>query len=132
MGYLAEIKNGKVVRVIACDDIKWAEDNLGGEWLKTSYNTKRGIHCIPNTTIKSEDQTKALRGNFAGVGFEYNKKLDAFIPPKPFDSWLLDEKEFVYIAPKEIPKDGKNYFWDEMIKDWKEFENNCFENGGKT
>ena len=122
MGHLAEIKDGKVVRVIVCDDIKWAEEKIGGEWVQTSYNTRQGVHYDPNTMTASKDQTKALRGNYAGIGYEYDKKLDAFLPPKPYDSWVLDEKKFAYIAPKEMPKDEKTYSWNEDIKDWEEIE----------
>lgn len=122
MGHLAEIVNNKVVRVIVCDDVKWAEENLGGEWVPTSYNTYGGVYCEPNSRTPAKDQTKALRGNYAGPGFEYNRELDAFIPPKPFESWVLDEKTFNYKPPKKMPKTKKNWVWDESIKNWKEAE----------
>ncbi len=101
--HLAEIKDGKVVRVIVCNDINWAKETLGGEWVETSYTGK-------------------IRKNYAGINFEYDKERDAFIPPKPYPSWIIDEKTCQYKAPKEMPKDGKMYSWDEKKEDWVELE----------
>lgn len=82
---------------------------LGGRWLQTSYNTSQGKHLTGKTP---------LRGNFAGIGYEYSEKLDAFISPKPFDSWILDTEKYGYFAPVEYPTDGKNYRWDEETTSW--------------
>jgi hypothetical protein len=120
--HLAEIKDGKVVRVIVCNDINWAKETLGGEWVQTSYNTRGGVHYEPNSDTPSKDQKKALRGNYAGIGFTYDKERDAFIPPKPYKSWVLDEETCQYKAPVEMPKDGKMYNWDEAKKDWLELK----------
>jgi hypothetical protein len=115
--HLAEIKDGKVVRVIVCNDINWARETLGGEWVQTSYNTRGGVHYEPNSGNPSKDQKKALRKNFAGIGYTYDKEKDAFIPPKPYKSWVLGEKTCQYKAPKEMPK-GKMCNWDEEKQDW--------------
>jgi hypothetical protein len=114
--HLAEIKDGKVARVIVCNDINWARERLGGEWVETSYNTRGGVHYEPNSSTPSKDQTKALRKNYAGIGYTYDKDRDAFIPPKPFKSWVLDEAKCQYKAPKEMPKDGM--IWNEEKGDW--------------
>ena len=82
----------------------------GGFWMQTSYN---GI----------------FRKNYAGTGYQYNSKKDAFIPPKPYPSWILDENTCNWVAPIEMPDDGKIYRWDEGTANgsrtgfpWKEIE----------
>ena len=84
---------------------------------QTSYNTRGGVHYDPETGEPSEDQTKALRFNYAGIGFTYDEERDAFIPPKPYDSWLLDEDPCLWVAPVPMPEDG-DYNWDEDAGDW--------------
>ena len=84
---------------------------------QTSYNTRGGVHYDPETGEPSEDQTKALRFNYAGIGFTYDEERDAFIPPKPYDSWLLDEDTCLWVAPVPMPEDG-DYTWDEDAGDW--------------
>ena len=64
---------------------------------KTSYNTRGGVHYNPETGEPSADQSKALRGNYAGIGYTYNETLDAFIPPKPEGDWILDEKTYSWV-----------------------------------
>ena len=85
---------------------------------QTSYNTRGGVHYDPETGEPSEDQTKALRKNYAGIGFTYDEARDAFIPPKPFDSWVLDEDTCLWVAPVPMPEDGEAYTWDEDAGDW--------------
>jgi hypothetical protein len=65
---------------------------------RTSYNTRAGVHYKPGTWEPSEDQSKAFRGNYAGIGFIYDEDLDAFIPPKPSEDAVLDEKTFTWIV----------------------------------
>ena len=65
-------------------------DDSPGEWIQTSFNTIGGIHYDPITKEPSSDQSKALRKNFAGIGLTYSREMDAFIPPKPFASWILN------------------------------------------
>jgi hypothetical protein len=85
---------------------------------QTSYNTRGGVHYTDGEP--SEDQRKALRFNYAGIGFTYDEDRDAFIPPKPYDSWVLDEATCLWVAPIEYPADGGVYTWDESEGDWVE------------
>jgi hypothetical protein len=129
MSYWAEInENNIVVRVLVGDNndfnndegYQWLINNLGGRWLKTSYNTKKGIHYNPETNEPSEDQSKALRKNFAGVGYRYDEKRDAFIAPQPYPSWTLNENSCIWESPIPYPIDGKIYSWDELNQEWVE------------
>jgi len=95
-------------------------ERTGDVYKQTSYNTRGGVHYDPETGEPSEDQTKALRFNYAGVGFTYDADRDAFIPPKPFDSWVLDEDTCLWVAPIPYPEDGASYSWDEDAGDWVE------------
>jgi hypothetical protein len=80
---------------------------FGGKWIQTSFNGK-------------------FRKRHAGIGYSYNKKLDAFISPKPFESFILNENTCLWEAPKPRPKDKKYYFWDESKLDWKEMKSPIF------
>jgi hypothetical protein len=124
-------ENNIVVRVLVGDNndpngdegYQWLIDNLGGLWVKTSYNTKNGIYYSDlDNRIPSADQSKALRKNYASVGYTYNKDKDAFIPPKPYDSWLLDEDTCWWEAPVPHPTDDKMYTWDEDTTSWVEIK----------
>lgn len=81
---------------------------------QTSYNTYGGVHYTNG--VPSEDQSKALRFNYAGVGFSYDETRDAFIPPQPYASWVLDEDTCLWVAP--IPMPDGDYVWDEDAGDW--------------
>jgi hypothetical protein len=83
----------------------------GQRCLQTSYNTKAGVHAFGGTPF---------RGNYAGIGFTYDEALDAFIPPKPYPSWVLDEETFSWVAP--IAKPSGDYTWDEQAGAWVEVE----------
>ena len=123
MAHWAEIdKNNIVIRVTVGNDDghDWLIENLGGVWVQTSYNTRGGVHYDPETGKPSADQSKALRYNYAGIGFTYDPERDAFIPPKPFDSWVLDEATCLWQAPIPHPNDGGLYRWDESEGDWVE------------
>lgn len=89
---------------------------------RTSYNTRGGVHYNAETGEPSADQSKALRYNYAGIGFTYDEDRDAFIPPKPqgLESWVLDEATCLWTAPIEYPADGGTYTWDESLGDWVE------------
>ena len=89
-------------------------------WVQTSYNTRGGVHYKPNTSEPSEDQTKALRKNYAGIGYTYDRERDAFIPPKPYASWVLNEDTCLWDAPTPYPTDDKLYQWDEATTSWVE------------
>ena len=93
MAHFAKVQNGIVTQVIVAEPEFFSSfvDSSPGEWVQTSYNTRGGIHYNPETGEPSEDQSKALRKNYAGIGYAYDKQRDAFIPPKPFASWVLDE-----------------------------------------
>ena len=131
MTHFAKIdpRNNKVVFVTVGrqeDDGLEAElcERTGDVYRQTSYNTRAGVHYDPETGEPSEDQTKALRFNYAGIGFTYDEERDAFIPPKPFESWVLDEGTCLWVAPvpmpEEVDADGEPipYRWDEEAGDW--------------
>ena len=110
MSHFAKIENGFVTEVIVAEQD--FINNLSGQWVQTSYNTKGNQH--PNGM--------PLRGNYAGIGFTYDQTKDAFIPPKPFNSWVLDEQTCLWNAPVAYPTDNKKYRWDEPTTFWAEIE----------
>lgn len=120
MGHFAKVEGDVVTSVIVAEPefFKTFVDNSAGQWIQTSYNTRCGIHYDPETGEPSEDQSKALRKNFAGIGFTYDRERDAFIPPKPFKSWLLNETTCQWVAPVQKPVDGNEYVWDEESLSW--------------
>lgn len=97
----------------------WEEyyGNLRGQVCKrTSYNSWAGKR-IDLTTDEVIDEP-AFRGNFAGIGFTYSYELDAFLPVKHYDSWILNETTFQWEPPVPEPDDGKDYYWDEASGMW--------------
>lgn len=92
-------------------------------WKQTSYNTRGGVYYKSNGEI-SENQTKAFRKNYAGIGYTYDEIRDAFIPPKPFPSWVLDEFSCLWNPPIPYPNDGLKYIWDENLTNWILLTNN--------
>jgi hypothetical protein len=105
------------------DDGKEAEltARTGDVYKQTSYNTRGGVHYQADGT-PSADQSKAFRKNYAGLGYTYDAGRDAFIPPKPFASWVLNESTCLWDAPVSYPTDGKRYTWDEPTTSWVEVE----------
>jgi hypothetical protein len=110
MAHFAELdQNNIVLRVLVTDNndpagdegLSWLVNNLGGTWVQTSYNS-------------------TIRKNFAGIGFTYDTNLDAFIPPKPFESWILNQETCLWDAP--ISKPTGNYVWDESVVNWVEVQ----------
>jgi hypothetical protein len=89
----------------------------GDVYRQTSYNTYGGVHYTDGEP--SADQTKALRFNYAGIGFTYDETRDAFIPPTPYPSWVLDEATCLWVAPIAYPAEG-DHVWDEEAGDWVE------------
>tara|TARA_R100000742_G_C4177912_1_gene14008 strand:+ start:140 stop:523 length:384 start_codon:yes stop_codon:yes gene_type:complete len=83
-------------------------------WKQTSYNTKAGVHLLGGTPF---------RKNYAGIGFTYDQERDAFIAPKPFDSWTLNETTCEWEAPIAEPTDEQNYNWNETTKQWDLIDN---------
>jgi hypothetical protein len=90
--------------------------NTNDVYLQTSYNTRGGVHYTNGTP--SQDQSKAFRKNYAGIGYYYDSIRDAFIPPKPFPSWTLNEQSCLWQSPIPYPNDGKMYQWNEDILNW--------------
>jgi len=120
MGHYAKVVDTIVTKVIVAkaDYFDTFVDTSPGEWIKTSYNTYGGRHYNPET--REEDDGTPLRKNFAGVGFTYDKEKDAFIPRKPFESWILNEDTCLWEAPIPYPDDGLDYIWNESITNWTE------------
>jgi hypothetical protein len=83
----------------------------GDTYKQTSYNTKAGVHLLGGIP---------LRKNFAGIGYTYDANRDAFIPTKPFESWLLNENTCNWESPVPYPDDDKRYIWNESITNWEE------------
>jgi hypothetical protein len=124
MGHFAKVVDGKVTQVIVAEPEFFNNfvDSSPGSWIQTSYNTRGGVHYEPNSNTPSADQSKALRGNYAGIGYSYDYINDVFIPPKPFPSWVLNNTTWTWNAPVPMPTDGKVYTWDEATTSWKEVQ----------
>ena len=125
MAHFAKVVDGLVTTVIVAESefFDTFVDDSAGEWIQTSYNTHGGKHYTEQEDglrVESEDQTKALRKNYAGIGYTYDKEKDAFILPQPFPSWTLDEDTCLWEAPVAYPDDGKEYIWNESITNWTE------------
>lgn len=120
MGHYAKVVNGVVTNVIVAEPefFQSFTDDSPGEWIQTSYNTRGGIHYIPDSDVPSEDQSKALRKNYARVGGVYDNERDAFYEPQPYPSWTLDETTCFWIPPVPYPADGDLYEWNEDTKTW--------------
>lgn len=121
MGHWAKVdENNIVVQVIVAEkDV--IDSGLFGDpstYIQTSYNTYGGVHYIPNSQTPSEDQSKALRKNYAGIGFIYDPDLDAFYEPQPYPSWTLNTNTCQWDSPIPHPQDGKSYMWDENTTSW--------------
>ena len=95
-------------------------EQSGEIYKRTSYNTRGGIHYQADNNTPSQDQSKAFRKNYAGIGYYYDSIRDAFIPPKPFPSWILNEQTCLWESPIPYPNDGKMYQWNEEIGNWEE------------
>jgi hypothetical protein len=113
MSHFAKVLDGKVVQVIVAepDFFQTFVDSSPGAWIQTSYNTSGGVHTLGGTP---------LRKNYAGIGYTYDSQRDAFIPPKPFASWLLNDDTCLWGAPVAMPDDGKQYQWNEDTQAWVE------------
>jgi hypothetical protein len=117
MAHFAEIdSNNVVLRVIVVANKDTADANgnevesigvafcqrlLGGNWVQTSYHGN-------------------IRKNYAGIGYTYDAAIDAFVPPQPYPSWVLNTNTAQWEAPVPYPTDGKNYTWDEATQSWVE------------
>ena len=107
MGHYAKIENGVVTQVIVADGPDWCEQNLGGEWVQTSYNTFGGVHSGGKFPIHK---------NYAGVGYEFDGI--GFYAPQPYPSWTKDADTYLWNAPVAYPTDGERYVWNEETVAW--------------
>jgi hypothetical protein len=124
MAHFAKLDENNIVIFVTKgrqeDDGKEQElfERTGDVYRQTSYNTHGGIHYNAETGEVSEDQSKAFRKNYAGLDYFYDELLDAFIPPKPFESWLLDLDTCLWNPPVPYPTDDQMYEWDEPTQSW--------------
>ena len=111
MAHFAKVKDGIVTNVIVAEQefIDNLIDHERGKWVQTSYNTHGGVHTLGGTP---------LRKNFAGIGYTYDQVRDAFIPPKPYPSFILNEDTCLWEAPVAKPTDGQEYKWNEETTSW--------------
>lgn len=119
MSHFAKLDENNVVVFVTRgrqeDDGKEQElsDRTGDRYVQTSYNTQGGVHINGGTPF---------RKNYAGIGYTYDPNRDAFIPPKPFESWTLNEDTCLWESPFPYPNDGGLYIWDETSVSWVEVE----------
>ena len=111
MSHYAKVLNNIVQTVIVAeaDFFKTFVDSSAGEWIQTSYNTIGGQHTQGGTP---------LRGNYAGIGYTYNRTHDVFYPPQPYPSWTIEAPTWTWTPPVPYPIDGNKYNWDETTKTW--------------
>ena len=128
MSHFAKLDENNVVTFVTVgrqeDDGLEAEltARTGDVYKQTSYNTFGGVHYDPETRLPSEDQSKAFRKNYAGIGYTYDENRDAFIPPKPYASWILNEDTCLWESPIPYPEnsEGIGYEWNESTQSWDE------------
>jgi len=143
MGYFAKLdENNNVIDIVSINndifninDIEIEEIGINFlislfnhiNWKQTSYNTRGGIHYLPNSNIPSSTQEKALRWNYACIGHIYDEVRDVFISPKPYASWHLNEETYLWESPIPMPnkdfipieyKNYNIYKWNEDITNW--------------
>lgn len=133
MAHFAKLDSNNVVIFVTVGRDEDREEELfartGDVYKQTSYNTRGGVHYQSDGT-PSADQSKAFRKNYAGLGYTYDAGRNAFIPPKPYASWVLDEQTCLWNAPVAMPADAgtgeppKRYTWDEATTSWVEVNAN--------
>jgi hypothetical protein len=114
MAHFAQIDGNNIVTQVLVIEQDVVNTGLFGEpssFVQTSYNTHGGVHTLGGTP---------LRKNYAGIGYTYDSVRDAFIPPKPYNSWVLNETTCLWDAPVAMPTDDKRYSWDEDTTSWVE------------
>ena len=111
MAHFAKVNNGMVEQVVVAEPefFETFVDTSPGQWVQTSYNTFGGVHALGGIP---------LRKNYAGIGFTYDPVKDAFIPPKPYASWTLNETTCLWDCPVVYPNDGAMYSWNESAQSW--------------
>jgi hypothetical protein len=112
MSHFAKVCDGKVTQVIVAEQefFDTFVDSSPGTWLQTSYNTHGNQH----------PEGRPLRGNYAGIGYNYDATNDVFYAPQPFPSWTLNNTTWLWEAPVAMPTDDKKYKWNESITNWEE------------
>jgi hypothetical protein len=126
MGHFAKVINGLVVDVNVATE-EWVEaqpDIWYVKWVQTSYNLYGGVYYDNATSQPVENQAEAIaaqdgrqRKNYAGIGYTYDPDRDAFIPPKPYPSWILNEDTCLWDPPIPYPEDGM-HTWNEETQSW--------------
>jgi hypothetical protein len=109
MAHFAQVENGIVMQVIVADQDVIDSGAFGSGWVQTSYNTYGGQHTLGGTPF---------RKNYAGIGYTYDSQRDAFISPKPYNSWTLNDDTYLWQPPVERPVDDNMYEWDETTLSW--------------
>ena len=120
MAHYAKVLDGKVIQVIVAEAefFDTFVDSSPGDWIQTSYNTRGNVHYGPDG---NPDGGVALRGNYAGIGYTYDRTNDVFYSAQPFPSWTISEAtNWTWEAPTPMPTDGKRYTWDETTTSWVE------------
>jgi len=112
MSHFAQIDSNNMVTQVLVIEQDVVDTGLFGDpatFVQTSYNTQGGVHKLGGTP---------LRKNYAGIGYTYDRDRDAFVPPRPFNSWILNKDTCLWDAPTPMPTDGKVYNWDEATTAW--------------
>ena len=111
MTHFAKVVDNKVVNVIVAEQefIDNFVDTSPGEWIQTSYNTINGVHTQGGAP---------LRQTFAGVDWNYDRTADVFYAPQPYNSWTLNDSDWVWESPVAYPNDGNDYSWNEDEQRW--------------
>jgi hypothetical protein len=110
MGHYAKVEDGLVTQVIVANGPDWCEENLGGEWIQTSYNTHGGVHSGGKF---------AIHKNYAGVGYTFDGI--GFAAPKPYNSWTLNQETYLWESPVPKPEEGF-WQWNEEDQAWDSLE----------
>ena len=112
MSHFAKVCDGKVTQVIVAEQefFNTFIDSSPGTWIQTSYNTHGNQH----------PEGRPLRGNYAGICYNYDATNDVFYAPKPYPSWILNNTTWLWEAPVVMPLDDKMYKWNESITNWEE------------
>lgn len=118
MAHYAQIDNNNIVLQVIVADQDYIDSGQAGDptrWIQTSYNTHGGVHSQGGVP---------LRKNYASIGYTYDPQRDAFIPPKDYPSWVLDNNTCLWYPPLPLPADAgtgtppKSYYWDESVVNW--------------
>ena len=124
MGHFAKVINNIVIAVNVADQ-DWIDSQSDKSlWVQTSYNIYGGVYYDPETRQPVADQSVIeleagrKRKNYAGIGYRYDSERNAFIPPTPYPSWILNEDTCLWDAPVPYPDDNKQYIWNEVEREW--------------